>query len=239
MLNYLLDRTCIYRSRVWLTQLHDLGGALEQDIEISVMEVSWCLFSFLCALSTFMCVFLCFPSHLVPWEVAQSGLNRQCPVPGLVGPMRNPRMILEGRRRESQAICVAGPLIRNTDDSALGQNCFSSLPIDLGGTSEHLMETCLGKIGESFLKTKVDTLSKEYYICYFQICVGHRWRQPQPEAHDSYTLPEGKKRYKDQNFLGTFSPPTFSFTFPAHSSQDSFLCTFLELEGVAHEPDLI
>ena len=55
-------------------------------------------------------------------------------------------MRLEVRRRESQAVCAAGPLIRNTDDSALGQNCFSS-PIDVGGVSEHLMETYLGKIG--------------------------------------------------------------------------------------------
>ena len=52
-------------------------------------------------------------------------------------------------------------------------------------------------------------------------------------------LSQREKRYQDQNFLGTFSPPTFSFTFPVHSSQDSFLCTFLELEGMAHEPDLL
>lgn len=147
---------------------------MEQGIEIPVVEVSWCLFSFLCAP-------LCFPSCLVPWEFDLSGMNEQCPEPCLVGPIKNPRMRLEVRRRESQAVCAAGPLIRNTDESALGQNCFSS-PIDVGGTSEHLMETYLGKIGGSFLKTKVNTLSKEYYICYFQICVGHRWGQTQPEV---------------------------------------------------------
>ena len=110
MLNYLLDRTCIYRSRVWLTQLHDLGGALEQDIEISVMEVSWCLFSFLCALSTFMCVLLCFPSHLVPWEVAQSGLNRQVSGAWFGWSHEKPKDDTRGKKeRESGHLCCWPP----------------------------------------------------------------------------------------------------------------------------------
>lgn len=108
MLSYLLDRTCTYRSRVWLTQFHNLGGTWEQDIEIPVVEVSQCSFSILYALSTFMCALLCFPSCLVPWDVDLNGLNKQCPAPGLVGPMRKPRMKLEVGR-EGQAICSLAP----------------------------------------------------------------------------------------------------------------------------------
>ena len=212
MPSYLLDRTCTWRWRVWLTQFHNLGGTWEQDIEIPVVEVSRCSFSILYALSTFMCALLCFPSCLVPWDVDLNGLNRQCPAPDLVDPMRKPRMRLEVRR-EDQVICYTGPLIRNTEDSPLCQNCFSSPPIKVGGISEHLMVTCLGEIGRSFLKTKVDTLSKEYYICYFQICVGHRWRQPQPEVPWQLYSPRGKKGIKTRTSWGLFPLPHFLLLF--------------------------